>query len=571
MKTKNRLFPARDEINSAIHSFSYKQMILFVVLTATLIVSVFLIIKKLNDNYLIERPIPGGSFTEGVIGSPRFINPVIASSNTDRDISQLVFSGLMKKQANGEIVPDIAESYEISSDMLTYTFKIKEGLTFHDKETLDADDVVFTIQKIQDGQLKSPVQANWNGVTVNKEDDMTITFRLRETYASFLENTTVGIIPSHIWANIDTDDFTFSDMNIQAIGSGPYEISNVSKKKNGLIESIKLKSFDNYSLGEVNISKITFKFFRNEDEMIRAYNKGTVDQINAISPMQARILESSGKKVSTANLSRVFGLFFNSNKQDIFRNKNVVNAIDLLINKQQIIDEVLHGYGEIIDGPIPKEIYNDLEEDEIYSFADNLTKAEEILSKDNWQKGEDGIRSKDGKRLSFSISTGDAPELQQAVNIIKDNLKQAGIEVDIKVFEIANLNQSVIRPREYEALFFGQIISNETDLFAFWHSSQRNDPGLNVAIYTNSKVDGLLEKIISDPDQENKKEYFENLNKEIKADAPAVFIYSPDFIYLTDKNIKNIRLGHITLPSERFLSISDWYKRTEKVWNFLNK
>lgn len=571
MKTKNRLFPARDEINSAIHSFSYKQMILFVVLTATLIVSVFLIIKKLNDNYLIERPIPGGSFTEGVIGSPRFINPVIASSNTDRDISQLVFSGLMKKQANGEIVPDIAESYEISSDMLTYTFKIKEGLTFHDKETLDADDVVFTIQKIQDGQLKSPMQANWNGVTVNKEDDMTITFRLRETYASFLENTTVGIIPSHIWANIDTDDFTFSDMNIQAIGSGPYEISNVSKKKNGLIESIKLKSFDNYSLGKVNISKITFRFFRNEDEMIRAYNKGAVDQINAISPMQARILESSGKKVSTANLSRVFGLFFNSNKQDIFRNKNVVNAIDLLINKQQIIDEVLHGYGEIIDGPIPKEIYNDLEEDEIYSFADNLTKAEEILSKDNWQKGEDGIRSKDGKRLSFSISTGDAPELQQAVNIIKDNLKQAGIEVDIKVFEIANLNQSVIRPREYEALFFGQIISNETDLFAFWHSSQRNDPGLNVAIYTNSKVDGLLEKIISDPDQEKKKEYFENLNKEIKADAPAVFIYSPDFIYLTNKKIKNIRLGHITLPSERFLSISDWYKRTEKVWNFLNK
>jgi len=146
-----------------------------------------------------------------------------------------------------------------------------------------------------------------------------------------------------------------------------------------------------------------------------------------------------------------------------------------------------------------------------------------------------------------------------------------GILVEVKVFEIGNLNQSIIRPREYESLFFGQIISNESDLFAFWHSSQRNDPGLNIASYTNSKVDGLLEKILSSQNEDERNKYFSDLETEIKTDYPAIFIYSPDFIYLMDKKVQNIVIDKIILPSERLTHINDWYIRTEKVWDFLNK
>ena len=569
-KYSKSFFPSGEEINKAIHSFTYKQMIIFIVCFGALIVSVFLMVKNISDKYSVERPLQGGSFTEGVIGSPRFINPVLAISNTDRDLTSLVFSGLTKKIYSGDIENDLAESYLVSDSGLTYTFTIKEGATFHNKQPITADDVIFTITKIQDGQLKSPYQANWSSVAVTKIDNKTIQFRLAEAYSTFLESTTVGIIPSSLWGQIDIDDFTFSDANIDAVGSGAYRISNIDRKKNGLIDSVTLRAFSKYVGGEPYISKVKFVFFKNEEDLIRAYRKGSVDQINAIDPEQARLLENNGKDITASTLSRIFGLFFNSNKLEIFRNKNVIKAINLAINKQEVVDGVLHGYGKTVDSPIPESLFP-REEIESPSYEQSLAEANSLLEKEGWKLGENGFRTKDGKTLGFSISTGDAAELQKSAEIIKNNLAKIGVSVEVKIFEIANLNQSVIRPREYEVLFFGQIISNETDLFAFWHSSQRNDPGLNVAIYTNSKVDGLLEKIIENPTPEKRREYFEALEKEIKSDAPAVFIYSPDFIYLTDSKIKNIKIDHITLPSERLLNIRDWYIRTERVWEFLIK
>lgn len=569
-KIQGENFSQKNKLNKAIHSFSYTEMFLFIALLIGLFVSAFLILDKVNQKYLIERPLAGGTIREGVIGSPRFINPVLASSSTDRDLTAIIFSGLMKKGNGGRMQSDLAENYEVSADNLTYTFKIKSFAVFHDNTKVTADDVIFTITQIQDGKLKSPYQGAWQGVQVTKIDERTVQFKLTTPYSSFLENTSVGILPYHIWRDLDTDDFTFSDRNLYAVGSGPYKISNISKKKNGLIESITLRSFKSYSGPTAFIDKIKFIFYRNEDELVRAFQKNKINQINAISGEKAKILEQDGENITSTNLSRIFGIFFNANKQEIFRNKNIAKAIDLSINKKEVVDTVLGGYGQIIDSPIPSKIFNSEDSTE-FDYAANIAEAKSILDREGWVMQENGTRTKAGQTLSFSISTGDAIELQKAVGVIQKNLKEVGISVDIKVFEIGNLNQSVIRPREYEALFFGQIVSSESDLFAFWHSSQRNDPGLNISSYTNSKVDGLLERIISSTNQEEKNKHFKDLEDEIKKDYPAVFIYSPDFIYLTDERVQNINIDKITLPSERLSHINDWYIRTEKVWNFINE
>lgn len=569
-KNEEIYFSPKNKINKAIHAFTYGQMIMFIIFLLGFFISLFLILDKINEKYLVERPLSGGKIEEGVIGSPRFINPVLASSSTDRDLATVIFSGLMKKNVSGRMQTDLAESYEASADGLTYTFTIKESAVFHDNTKVTSDDIVYTITQIQDGALKSPYQPSWQSVSVTKIDERTVQFRLSSPYSSFLENTSVGILPSHVWKDLGTDDFTFSDMNLYAIGSGPYKISNIDKKKNGLIESISLKSFKDYAGPKAFIEKITFVFYRNEEELTKAFRRNKVDQINAISGEQARALSSEGENITNVNLSRVFGIFFNANKQEIFRNKNIARAIDLAINKAEIVDLVLGGYGKVIDSPIPENIYASLKESS-YNRAENLAEAKSILDKEGWVLGTDGLRTKAGQTLKFSISTGDAPELQKATNIIKDNLKEVGVLVEVKVFDIGNLNQSVIRPREYESLFFGQIIASESDLFAFWHSSQRNDPGLNIASYTNSKVDGLLERIISSTNESDKINYFKELEDEIKKDHPAVFIYSPDFIYLMDSKVQNIVIDKITIPSERLRHINDWYIRTEKVWSFLNK
>jgi peptide/nickel transport system substrate-binding protein len=570
MYEKNRgFFPNKEEIKKAIYTFSYRKMIFFLLMLGVFIVSGFLILNKINQKFLIERPLKGGSITEGVIGSPRFINPVLATTPTDEDLVNLIFSGLMKKDENQNVVEDLAESYEISESGNTYVFKIKESAKFHDGAPVRADDVIFTINQIKDGTLKSPEQQNWSNVSLTKIDEKTIEFRLGSQYASFLENTTIGILPSHIWQQAESGDFIFSDFNIDAVGSGPYKIKNIDKKKNGLIESITLKYFKDYVGSEQYIDTIKFNFYRNKEDLLRAFQKNKVDNINSISGYEAQALIEEGYNVKNIKLSRVFGLFFNANKQEIFRNKQIVKAVELGINKDEIVSSVLNGYGEKISGPIPTTILSK-ENTEEKDYAARLEEANSILSKEGWTLSENGYRVKDGKTLSFSISTGDASELQQASNIIKENLKNIGIMVEVKVFEIANLNQSIIRPREYESLFFGQIITNDSDLFAFWHSSQRNDPGLNISSYTNSKVDGLLQRLIATKDLEEKQKLMLEIDAEITKDMPAVFIYSPNFIYAVNEKIKNINLEKIILPSDRLNNIEGWYIRTEKVWKFLN-
>ena len=158
-----------------------------------------------------------------------------------------------------------------------------------------------------------------------------------------------------------------------------------------------------------------------------------------------------------------------------------------------------------------------------------------------------------------------------AANLIKKDLEAIGMKVDVKTFEIGNLNQSVIRPRKYDALLFGQIINNESDLYAFWHSSQRNDPGLNVAMYTNAKVDKILEDAFVATDPVSRVKKYAEFEEEIKKDMSAVFLYSPSFIYVVSKDLKGLSLDHITTLADRFLGVHTWYSETSNVWKIFTQ
>ena len=279
---------------------------------------------------------------------------------------------------------------------------------------------------------------------------------------------------------------------------------------------------------------------------------------------------------------RVFGLFFNQSQASVFTDKSVIKAIDLAVDKNRIIKEVLSGYGVSVNGPLPI----GFGESVVLSGTENtvpetaVDEAKEVLNKAGWKPGKDGILEKQIKdtkgkksttRLQFSISTGDTPELQKTAEIIKENLLALGMAIEIKTFELGTLNQEVIYPREYDALLFGQIIGQGTDLFVFWHSSQRNAPGLNIAMYTSSKTDKILEEIIKTTDPELRRQKYRAFEEEVRKDAPAVFIYSPEFIYVVSKNLKGLNLNNLTLPSDRFLEIHKWYVETEKIWKIFQK
>lgn len=571
--------PSKNEIQKAIAHFSKKEYFVFIGFVVIFIISTLLILRNINASFMISVPMKGGSVSEGIVGTPRFINPILAYSDVDQDLVSLIYSGLMRKNADGTINPDLALKYEVSKDGLTYVFTLRDNIYFHDEKDITADDVVFTINKIKDTIIKSPKKGNWDGISVEKIDTKTVKFVLKQPYTSFLENTTIGIMPAHIW---NGSPIELNNANTEPIGSGAFMVNKISKQSTGLIDYYDLLPFKKFNLMEPYLKKFTLHFYPNEENLISALLNKEVDQISSITPINAEMLKEKGYRIESLTLPRVFGLFFNQSQNQIFTDKNVIKAIDLAINKEKIVRDILLGYGIVIDNPIPPNMinYQKLNKENVISREEKISKAKDILNKDGWKIGDDGFLQKttiDKKKkkttnyLEFSISTGNAPELANSANLIKQDLENIGIKVDVKTFEIGNLNQGVIRPRKYDALLFGQIINHESDLFAFWHSSQRKDPGLNVAMYTNAKVDKILEDAFTTTDEQARIKKYAQFEDEIKKDMPAIFLYSPDFIYIISKNIQGFSIDHITTPGDRFLNSHLWYTNTDNVWKIFSK
>lgn len=574
-----KLLPSIKEIRHAISFFSKKEYYIFIFLVILLVVNTIMILQSINKHFMVDIAREGGTISEGIIGTPRFVNPILASSLIEQDLVSLIYSGLMRKDIEGNLMPDLAVSYpEVSKDGLEYTFKLKDKIYFHNGEEIFADDVIFTIEKIKDPITKSSKKSSWDGVSVEKIDDKTIKFTLRQSLTSFLENTTLGIMPSKIWNNSPIE---LNEANIEPVGSGPYKITNVKKQSSGIIESYELVSFEDFALGEPNIEEIVLHFYSNENDLISALESGEVDQISSITPENALKLKEKGYRIEEVTLPRVFGVFFNQNQNQIFTDKNIVTAINLAINKERIINNVLSGYGISINNPIPFNIieYERINKENGFDYEKNLEQAQTILSKGGWAKGENGFlektvtknKKKETSYLEFSISTGNAKELAATAELIREDLEKIGIKVTVKTFETGNLNQSVIRPRKYDALLFGQIINHESDLFAFWHSSQRNDPGLNVAMYTNAKVDKILEEAGVMLDEKSRIKKYIQFEEEIKKDMPAIFLYSPNFIYVVSKDIKGFSVNNIISPADRFINSYLWYLKTDSVWEIFSK
>jgi peptide/nickel transport system substrate-binding protein len=570
--------PGKSEINVAFSTFSKKERMVFVGLVVALFLSTLAILQSINQSFMVSVPLRGGKISEGIVGTPRFINPILANSSVDQDLVALIYSGLMRKSPDGTLIPDLAEKYEISKNGLTYTFTLKDNLYFQDGKTVTADDVLFTINKAKDSIIKSPQKVNWDGVNVEKIDERTVQFTLKQPYASFLDNTTLGIMPAYLW---DGSPMELNEINTNPIGSGPYKINNVSQQSSGIIDSYELVPFKKFILGEPYITNINLYFYPNEDELLKALENNNVEEISSIMPLNAENLKERNYQIGSSMLPRVFGLFFNQNANQLFTNKAITSAINQVIDKDKIIRDVFYGYGSVIDSPIPPNIIEDqdIAKDTSVSREAMLQKVQNSLTKDGWKKGTDGFlektttknKKKTISKLEFSISTGNAPELIKTAELIRQDLAEVGIKVDVKTFEIGNLNQNVIRPRKYDALLFGEIINHESDLFAFWHSTQRKDPGLNVAMYTNAKVDKILEEASTTIDEQARIKKYLQFESEIKKDLPAVFLYSPNFIYVVSKNLHRTPMKYIVSPADRYLNVYSWYTQTENVWKIFTK
>ena len=559
---------------------SLTKQALFVLALFFFFVSSFIIITKLIDSQLVEIPRHGGQLVEGIIGRPRFINPIIAKSDADRDMSELIYSGLLRPTIGGDLIPDLAKDYSISEDGMTYTFTLRDDIVWHDGVAITSDDILFTIDKVRDSRLaiKSPRRASWEGVDVTAPDTKTVVFKLKQPYAPFLDSATMGILPKHIWQNVPDDEFDVSYYNIEPIGSGPYRVKGVMRDAGkGLPRYYDLIAFKRYTFGEPYITDLRIQFFGNNQEIEQAFSDHTIDQMHTLFPEEAKALETHGGVVSRTPLPRIFALYFNQNQQPIFTDKAVRKALDTAVNKDAIVAKVLGGYGKSIDSPLPflPSVSTSTAKDTTGSSTDRILAAKAILEKAGWSLNTANLYEKTDKKkktvtlLSFSIALPDVPELRSAAEMIKSDWQKIGADVTIKVFEQSNFASDVLSQRKYDILFYGQVISRVPDPYAYWHSSQRNAPGLNVALYTNKNVDKLIEDARKESDETARNTILSKFVSTVQDDTPAVFLYSPDFLYATSPSARDVNIGFMTTESERFIGIENWYIESERVWKWI--
>ncbi|MEF8846994.1 MAG: ABC transporter substrate-binding protein [Candidatus Paceibacterota bacterium] len=363
--------------------------------------------------HTVPQPAQGGTFTEGMTGQPRFINPVYVSSNDiDRSLVQLTFAGLMQYK-DGKIIPDLAKSYN-TEDGKVWTVTLKEDITWQDGEPITAEDVVFTVNVLQDSDYKSPQRVNWIGVNAKKVSTKKVKFELSTAYPQFLENLTLKIIPKHVWKNIQPADFSLSSYNLKPIGSGPYQIEDIDQEENR-INSLTLVRNKNYH-DQPYLDKIIFKFYKNKDQLIEAAEKEKVNGVSLSTSTQLESFESHN-----FSLPRYFAVFFNPENSELLSNKNIRRALNYATDRKELVEKVLDGKGNPVYSPILPSIYGFKQPSQKYAF--DLNKAKEILKNEGFEdNNENGLREKTkeqdfqfNQRLEGGMENASVEELQKCL------------------------------------------------------------------------------------------------------------------------------------------------------------
>ncbi len=548
---------------------NFKEKIWFGAFSVAILFSISFLIGSFYRSQTKIIPAQGGTYVEALPESPHNFNPVLSTNDADRDISRLVFSSLLKYNERGELAPDLASSYDVSKDGKIYTVKLKEGVIWHDGEPFSSEDVTFTINAVQNSEYASTLRNSWQGIKAEAIDKGTVVLTLKTPYAAFTPNLALlGILPKHIWKTVMPQNFPLAEFNLKPIGTGPYKFAKLQKDSLGRIISVNLSANENYFSGAPNIKNIILRFYLSEEEAVSAFNRKEVDGLmlqTAQNKNQIRGADNSA--VFSLPSLRIYAVFLNTDDK-ILKDKNARLAINYAINREELLSKLLDNEGKVAVGPIPPGLPGSSPDMEGYGY--NPEKAKEILEKSGWIKDETGVyakklgKDKEATPLKFSIIT--TKSIQLAATMIRDYLKNANIESELKIVSLGELQQNYLKNKDYNAILIGESYTGAADPYVFWHGAAIKDPGLNLSLYNNKKVNKILEdaRLISDPVKRASK--LEEFQKLVLTDAPAVFLYSPNYIYIVKNNVKNINLIKLSVSSARYSKINEWSIETERVW-----
>lgn len=458
------------------------------------------------------------------------LNPMLDSQYC----GSMLYRGLMKTDENCKPQYDIATDCKISDDLLEYTFTIRDDVTFHDGTKLTVEDVVFTLNTIMDEKTNSALREDFTEVeTVEKVDDTTLKITLKTPFPALLDKLTVGIVPAHCFA--EGEDVNTADFNQNPVGCGPYRF--VSYEEDS---KLVMTRFDGYYGDQAKIKNIVFTYLPDYNVRALQLSTGEID-LAYVEPSQAEELDQGENttvyKIDTADYRCVM---FNFAATDLFDDVKVRQALCYNTDRESVVRSILHGYGEAAYTPLQR---NEFKNENVARYDYDAEQAAALLDEAGWTDHDgDGIRDKDGKKLSFTLTAPVTDEVR--VNIatyLVEEWKKLG--VDCKV-DALDWNAIDISQCEAFILGWGSPFDADNDTYRLFAT----DGSVNYGSYSNGTVDETLRQARTTSNQDERGAAYRDFQQALAEDPAYDFICYLTALYGANNRVSGIStektLGH---------------------------
>lgn len=539
---------------------------LLIVLLTGLVVGLILIFQPSTSSLVMEstpNPITGGSFTEALVGDIMRLNPALDRFNQpDRDVDRLIFSSLFKFDSRGLPVGDLAAGWVASPEGTRYVVNLRENAVWHDGTPLTSQDVLYTISLMQsDSSLVAEDLRNfWQQVQVEALSDLSLEFSLPSSFAPFLDYLSFQILPSHLLGNLSLDELVDHPFNLAPIGSGPYRFREFHLT-DGKIDGVSLTSFEYYYAGRPYIDEINFKLYPDAHTALQAYLSDEVDAVARIDPADLETaLNQPGLDIHSSRLPRLTMVFLNTQNltQPLLQSADFRKALMAATNRQAIMDQVFSSQAVPALGPITPGNWAFYDGLEPYRYDVDL--ARQLLAGAGYGWSEAGqLMTAEGAQASLTLMVQDDEIHSQIAAILAENWASIGIDVVLDVRPYAQL-MGDLESRNYQAALVDIDLSNspDPDPYPFWAEAQA-EAGQNYSQWRNTTASEYLEQARIQPNTELRVRLYRNFQILFAEDLPSLPLFYTVYNYGVKSAIKNVSIGPIYDPADRFNAVNTWY------------
>lgn len=500
----------------------------------------------------------GGVYVEGVIGNISTLNPLLAASEPEQAVSRLLFSSLYNYDVTGALHTDLAESMTVKDDKV-YTIKLRNAV-WHDGKKLTAEDVVYTINLIKNPQVRSPLRVNWLDISARAIDDSTVEFMLPAVYAGFSHALTFPVIPKHILQSVSPSSMREADFSSNPVSSGPFAVKRVqTSESTSSTDVVRMEPNTKYYGAVSTLSRLELRAYGNESLLVKAVNSGEVSAASGLSLSAADNIKS--KQYSTKHwlLNKGVYLLMNNRSQTL-QDARVRQALRYATDTSSIRATVGDNVARLDTPILQSQIAQKLPAAPDY----NLDKAKALLKEAGWTYNQGQWKGKDGRPLTVAVTTSSGrDEYKKIVDALKQQWSKLGVDVQLREIDTSSTTtsfvQSVLQPRDYDALLYELELGADPDVFAYWHSSQASASGYNFANYSNRTVDNDL---VGGRSRTNSAlraaKYIQFVNQWLN-DAPAIGLYQSVGSYVLNNGASIVEpRGSLNTMNDRYADVTTW-------------